>query len=509
MTEIQAGMLRCLLVLGGVHLLACSSSTPDMADATQPDLHGRDAVVDVHHNAADLTKPVDLQPPDRMLKHDAPKGLKTLWVATVNGDGADNLISCVQDSQGAVFAGGDFYGTTQFGPSFSLTSKGGSDVWVAKLSASGKYVWVRSAGGVGPDVGTDVAIDASNAVHITGSIAKQASFGPIVLPGGGGLLNYIPSTVFVSKLDSTGKFLWATGSAAPSTSRGRSVVVDAKSNVYSSGSFINKISWGSTTLQSAGMTDPYFVRFDTNGKAVWATSGGGIAEDSSRKIGLDSGGNIVAFGNHKSSSLYFGASKIANVTQGLFMTKIDPAGKFLWASHIVTGSIAGINDVVVNSDGSAYLPGTPMSKTFTVGTKSYWNVGDNDIFLAKIAGSGKVNWSVTAGSVYADHASGAAVDSNGNVYVTGGFRGLVSFGLTVLKSVANSHDVFVAKYSSTGKLLWVVSTGGDGLEDGQCIAVDKNGHVIVGGNFMGKASFGGQQRTANGWDAFVWKFIPP
>ena len=109
-----------------------------------------------------------------------------------------------------------------------------------------------------------------------------------------------------------------------------------------------------------------------------------------------------------------------------------------------------------------------------------------------------------------------AVDSGGYSYVTGGFTGTADFdpgpGTQELTSVG-LRDVFVAKYSPTGDLIWSFQIGGigagPGLDDeGLGIDVSSTGSVFVTGYFQGTADFdpgsGTVELTSQGFrDAFM------
>lgn len=90
-----------------------------------------------------------------------------------------------------------------------------------------------------------------------------------------------------------------------------------------------------------------------------------------------------------------------------------------------------------------------------------------------------------------------AVDSAGNVYVTGMFTGQVAFdpesgGGVVGSSSTSTNNIFVAKYSPYGALDWVqpfYTVQGSGLDSGTSVAVDNNGNVFVTGLFSGTVNF--------------------
>ena len=111
-------------------------------------------------------------------------------------------------------------------------------------------------------------------------------------------------------------------------------------------------------------------------------------------------------------------------------------------------------------------------------------------------------WAVGAGGTSADWGNGIAVDSSGNAYVTGTFQGTAAFGNFDLTS-QGSYDFFVAKLNSTGSWQWAVEAGGTSGDYGNGIAVDSSGNVYVTGGFS-SAAFGPTNLAANGSkDIFV------
>jgi hypothetical protein len=104
-----------------------------------------------------------------------------------------------------------------------------------------------------------------------------------------------------------------------------------------------------------------------------------------------------------------------------------------------------------------------------------------------------------------------ATDRTGDVYVTGRFMGNADFGpgpgATTLISGGDT-DIFVAKYSTTGAVLWAKDMGGAGSGDGRSLGVDGSGDLYVTGNFSGSAVFGAGEANqttliATGSNVFV------
>ncbi len=105
-----------------------------------------------------------------------------------------------------------------------------------------------------------------------------------------------------------------------------------------------------------------------------------------------------------------------------------------------------------------------------------------------------IRWAVRAGGTSLDEARGVGLDGLGNGYVVGTFAGTASFGPTNLVS-RGSSDAFLAKYDSTGKLIWGQQVGGTGSDSGSGVAVDVQGNAYVTGPFAGTITLGGSTLT--------------
>ena len=136
--------------------------------------------------------------------------------------------------------------------------------------------------------------------------------------------------------------------------------------------------------------------------------------------------------------------------------------------------------------------------------------GLTDIFISKISSNGTTTWVVTAGGSSSDRGLAIAVDQNQNVIVSGFFSGTINFGSGInITSNGNSQDAFVAKYSSAGAILWAKSGGSSGNSDrANGVAVDSNGDIFITGQFSGEATFGSLSLSSlnNTIDAFVVKY---
>src|SRR6059058_1299237 len=130
------------------------------------------------------------------------------------------------------------------------------------------------------------------------------------------------------------------------------------------------------------------------------------------------------------------------------------------------------------------------------------------VFVCKYSPTGATLWSKCLGGVRGGGTGRAvAVDGNGNVLVTGKLSGTVDFGTGPLTS-AGASSIFVAKYSAAGVPVWSRAFGGGFNDVGNGVAVDAGGNVVIIGTAAGTVNFGGGPIAANGYTIVVAKFSP-
>ena len=146
--------------------------------------------------------------------------------------------------------------------------------------------------------------------------------------------------------------------------------------------------------------------------------------------------------------------------------------------------------VASDAQGNVYVAGLTYSPDFPVTAEAVQTRfgGTCDAFVAKLGPDGKVIWSTYLGGILDDWATGVALDSAGNVLVTGYTRS-GNFPLvnpvksTLNSSNADDYDAFVAKLDPSGsKLLYSTFLGGAGDDGAAGIAVDAGGNAYVAVN---------------------------
>lgn len=211
-------------------------------------------------------------------------------------------------------------------------------------------------------------------------------------------------------------------------------------------------------------------------------------------------GGIFSGGNH-GDSICFGGNKFYRpaLSANIVLNKYDTSGNVLWTMVSGNGQAAPYN-ITTDRSGNMYLFGYFWSDSLMFGnyliTNPYYDaaIGENDYyntsyFILKFDTAGNVVWHKTGGKVMPDGYSlsvgGISCDKFNNIYVCGSFSSSsIHIGAD---SLVNAHDstsdIFLAKYDSSGNVLWTKEFGGIEDDFGLGIAVSADGSPIITGTF--------------------------
>ncbi len=163
--------------------------------------------------------------------------------------------------------------------------------------------------------------------------------------------------------------------------------------------------------------------------------------------------------------------------QELFAQSSAP--DFIWAKNFGGTGYDGSTDVAVDNSGNIIATGY-FDSTITFGSFQLTPFGGADIFVVKLNSDGNVIWARSAGGGDFDRGYSVTVDDLDNIIVTGTFSGLALFSPFEVQTNGNA-DVFVAKYSPDGSVLWVTNYGAGGYEYGFGISTDNLNNILVTG----------------------------
>ncbi len=174
----------------------------------------------------------------------------------------------------------------KFGP--NLTVKGFRfQGFVASYDREGKTRWARIfmplAGGFGTSGAGGVVVDDNGNCYVSGNSVRGWTLDGVTLRS-------LNQTNYLARLDSRqGQVLWALSTPGDNGGGGgQAIAIDKMGDVYIGDSFTGTVSLDQTiTLTSAGNTDGYVARYDSNGDVDWATALGGANYDQVSSIAVE------------------------------------------------------------------------------------------------------------------------------------------------------------------------------------------------------------------------------
>lgn len=317
-----------------------------------------------------------------------------------------------------------------------------NEEWVRNIANSGTYDNARS-----------LALDQSGNIYIAGTL-------------------YNPNKYVVAKYDSRGDLQWMTSTPTSQQNSLKSVAIDDNGNVYAAGltmtvkynsSGIFQWSRADTSEAMALYQDKIIVSgkkktrmYDSLGNTIW------IKPDTvfAYCISVSSSGNIYVAGDYSFSS-----------NTNYVTIKYNQAGQKKW-QRTYDGPIHGTdnaNSIALDQNENVYVTGRCL--------KSSNN--DYDFATVKYDSSGVEQWAWRYGLNLSDEAEKVIVDNAGFVYVSGS----INSGSTNYSII----DFATVKYSPSGELLWEATYNGTGnhVDRIRDMAIDSDGNIYVTGFSVG------------------------
>jgi len=317
----------------------------------------------------------------------------------------------------------------------SCSKKDGSSS-SSSTSTSGTIQWTQQFGTSSWEEGLGVTVDSSDNIYVTGKTA-------------GGLDNNTnagSNDIFLAKYNSSGIYQWTQQLGTSSSDTGYGVAVDSSDNIYVTGS----TEGGLDNNTNAGSSDIFLAKYSSSGIYQWTQQLGTSSGDIGYGVAVDSSDNIYVTGSTSG-----GLDNNTNAgSSDIFLAKYSSSGIYQWTQQLGTSSTDSGAGVAVDSSDNIYVTGSTYG-----GLDNNTSAGSDDIFLVKYNSSGTKQWTKQLGAtsfyvIPTDRATGIAIDSSNNVYVTGRTTGDMD-GITK----TGSYDFFLVKYNSSGSKQWTRQLG--------------------------------------------------
>ncbi len=352
-------------------------------------------------------------------KYDANGGL--VWAYQFGTPQNEQVTDIAVDGSGNVLVSG--YTASGFlGP-----NAGGTDAFVQKLDPSGAQIWGIQFGSGANDMALSVSADSTGAVLISGSTAGQLA----------GQANQGGEDAFVQKRDATGAVLWTDqfGSSLNESAAAVAVnVADAVDEVFIAGSTSGALP-GQT---SNGGLDAYVRLYSSGGTPAQTLQFGTVGNDTTTGLVLDSSGDAFVVGNTVGD--FPGRANAGGLD--VFVQKVNGSELYtMWNRQFGTAANDEASSVAMNAQDELLVAGS------TVGTfPGQTGQGALDGYVRKLdPTTGGEVFTFQFGTSENDYVTGIVDDGSGTVYVTGDTVGL----LEAIHVDTGALDAFVGRLEST------------------------------------------------------------
>lgn len=318
-----------------------------------------------------------------------------LWAKNIGGKYNDGAQSIYADAQGYIYFCGYYSSDTLLFDTIPRINfwPGSNNIFVAKYTAAGNAVWVKSFGGNYSEIANGLTTDSKGNVFFTGNFEGHIMvFGSYILQRCCITTNCYD--YFAAKLDSSGNVVWAKGSSGQGNglAGGNSTCADSKDNLYVTGSF------GSSTIILDSITlynnnslsyfgdDAFIVKYDSLGNILWASRAGGQSYEGGYHIITDKNDDVYLAGYADENVMTFGTKSITSNFFGGFVSKYNSRGTPMWAKGLY-GSGKGI---CLDTIRSVYVTGDYRWPIAYFGSYSVTNNNTSNItnlYLAKLDSS--------------------------------------------------------------------------------------------------------------------------
>lgn len=390
----------------------------------------------------------------------------TAWTVTDRVGGKDELFDIVHDSKGNIYTTGYFEGAVDFNPDAGideLKSNGGYDVFVAKYSPTGQYLWALNLGGTLNDIGHGLSVDQHDNLFVTGYFSDTLDLDPSTSTNR--VVSNGSTDIFLIKFDSTGTYRWGYGIGGPSTDVGYGVSSDSLNNVWLTGYFRSTVDFdptSSSTSLTARNRDAFFTKFDASGNFKFAKFIGGNSNNFGYSMVNGTHNCVYLTGEFRNTCDFDPSSTTVNLstsgTSDPYIAKYDSLGNYQWVKGINGGGYDRPHDLAIDEHENLYVVGQFQSSndfdpsanmaTLTAG-------GGDDAFVAKYDSSGNYQWAHGFGSNSSRYDRALGVDvEHGIVHISGYFGDTVDFNPSSTDSAIlvaqNADNPFILRLDTTG-----------------------------------------------------------
>lgn len=385
---------------------------------------------------------------------------KYIWAINIGGPNDEfTYADPVVDAGGNIYVCG-LYGTTcDFDGSAAqaiIPNNGDNDGFIAKYDSAGNFQWAKGFGGTVNDDVYHIDLDANNDILFAGSFLDTADLNPDA-----SVLNFISAggaEVFFGKLDNTGSLVFVNVMNGLQDDRLYSITHDLNNDIILTGSFNDSIvlnpNGTSQLLTDANGLSSFVAKFSSLGSYQWAFA---LSKCLPFGLSVDHDNNILTSGQFSGPTDFDPGvnSKILSGQVGSYdsyLAKYTSNGNYIFANRFGGNQLDCAYAVHEMADSTIALTGffnltADFDPSITIA--SLTSAGAGDVFVARYDAGGNYISAFRCGSTGFDFIRNAVTDNAGDIFIAGGFDGIVDFdpGAPVVNlTSAGSRDAFFVKY---------------------------------------------------------------
>ena len=252
------------------------------------------------------------------------------------------------------------------------------------------------------------------------------------------------------------------------TNSNKTFIITPYDNLSLATNYKIKVTYGVEDTSGKLMKNEYET---LNGFNISAIQIGSSKEDIGYGLKVDNSNNVYITGH-----TFGGLDSNNNLgSADVFLVKYDYNNKKIWTKQIGTPKEEKANGITIDSSNNIYISGYTKGK-FDNDTYS----SRPDIFLSKFNSGGTNQWIKSFGTPFDDYSNGIAVDSSGDIYISGYTKGDFDN-----DSITANPDIILLKYNSSGTKLWHKQIGTSFDDRGNGIAIDSSNNIYITGYSKG------------------------
>ncbi|MCC5917715.1 MAG: T9SS type A sorting domain-containing protein [Cryomorphaceae bacterium] len=437
-----------------------------------------------------------------------------LWGKKVGGTSTDlgSHLTLVGDT--TIVINGNYRLNIQFDhggstPSFT-TPNSSADVFMAAYDTSGGYLWNVRFGSSGQDESFQTALDDSNRIWITGQVRQSGNLDPdgATAPIG---YNTVGNPYLAAFNVHNGNYEKSFAPESQLLASYHAVHCAPDGSIYGGGRFRSEMDLnpsGSPFLfqtPQTNITGAFWAKYHQDLDTAWMLGIRKGGDEEIRRVEHDAQGNVFIAGIFE-GTIDFNPGDTNRVLKSAydavdcFVASYTPNGELRWVQTFGGQGDDFLTAFRVDPSGNVFLGGH-FWETFLMPNGNGYDtlvpvisgvLLRPDAFFIKLDNNGNFIYGNQIGGANDDFINDFGFFGNGDMVITGDFRGGMDFDPALLGQntfSGNNSVAYFARYSAQGQFLWAKLINGSSNQFGQSVFVDQQDNILLTGAHRGTTDF--------------------